>query len=133
MRFPRRRRQEVAESCVDFLDGRAAERLEERREAIPPWAWMNLLAHGTEDELRRTAAGQLALTGWKRPRAIVASAILDLLEKGTWDLLDLQRTVLIPFELHVMRFPGPRARNPEVLFASLLWTIELRSTEGSGR
>jgi hypothetical protein len=127
------RRQAVAESCVDVLDGRVAERLERRRQPIPPWAWMNLLAHGTEDEIRQAAVGPLALTGWRRARAVVASAIVDLLDQGTWTLPELQRTVLVPFELHVIRFPGRHSPSPEQLFASLLWTLEIQASDRSER
>ena len=46
---------EMVGECEAFLLGRYVEHLESRSLAVPVWAWTNVLAHGTSDDLRRTA------------------------------------------------------------------------------
>jgi hypothetical protein len=67
---------------------------------VPVWAWVNLLAHGSEDELRavRDAPPRLWSDEWQQARRLLAAEVLLLAEElGT--LREVQDKVLIPMEL----------------------------------
>jgi hypothetical protein len=42
---------ELVEDCEAFLAGRLVEFLERRKALVPAWAWTNLLAHGSVEQL----------------------------------------------------------------------------------
>lgn len=88
---------EAVEDCAAFLSGHLAERLLERREAVPVWAWVNLLAHGTYDELLREIATSQQ-RDWQRSRAYLAAEVVAIAD-GPGPLLMLQEAVLRPLEL----------------------------------
>ena len=56
--FGRRRHRdgEVITASEALVEGRYAEHLAGRRCAVPVWAWTNLLAHATDDQLRHAAS-----------------------------------------------------------------------------
>jgi len=90
--------------CEAFLAGHVAERIEERPGAdVPVWAWTNLLAHGTEYDLRseRTAVRRtagLSRDKWREARSYLASEVIDLADE-CGPLIKMQRAVLVPLEL----------------------------------
>jgi hypothetical protein len=88
---------EAVEDCAAFLSGHLAERLLERRESVPVWAWINLLAHGTYEELLREIAGSQK-RDWLRSRAYLAAEVVAVAD-GPGPLLVLQEAVLRPLEL----------------------------------
>jgi hypothetical protein len=88
---------EAVEDCAAFLSGHLAERLLERREAVPVWAWVNLLAHGTYDELLREIATSQK-RDWQRSRAYSAAEVVAIAD-GPGPLVMLQEAVLGPLEL----------------------------------
>lgn len=94
--------QELIGDCEAFLSGRYAERLRRRAVPVPTWAWTNLLAHGTEADLRsELASSQRALRrGWPAARAYLTTEVLTAVDRGT-RLADLQREVLRPLELEL--------------------------------
>ena len=102
-RLRRRRGIELVGECEAFLAGRLAERIEERAERVPVWAWTNLLAYGSEQDLcseRRRARQQCSVSGhpWCEGRSHFVAELLDLAhEYGP--LAEIQRTVLVPLEL----------------------------------
>lgn len=108
--------EELIADCEAFLAGRYAEHLEARGRRVPAWAWVNLLAHGTGDEL--AAARHLVQDGtdprsqWRAARAFLAREVLEAAVAAGTTLDDLQRRVLIPLELELMGWPaalwGPR-------------------------
>jgi hypothetical protein len=96
---------ELVEECEAFLEGRLVERLVDIGAPVPAWAWTNLLAHGTPEQLadppihgRRPGC---ALWAWSQGRALLAAEVLDrAAASGT--LRTLQREVLVPLELELM-------------------------------
>lgn len=91
---------ELFSDCEAFLLGRYAEHVPERGAAVPVWAWTNLLAHGTEPDLRATAAalGAPGTDAWHAARARLAAEVLALTDPAR-PLPDLQSAVLVPLEL----------------------------------
>ena len=96
----------LVEECEAFLDGRYAELLVARGEPVPYWGWLNLLAHGTEDELRSTAAELNRLHGWWQGRSLIAGEVLDAVDHRGRSLEVLQDEVLIPTEVAAMACPA---------------------------
>lgn len=62
-----------------FLTGGYAERLSARGAAVPVWAWTNLLAHGSETDLRTTvdSHGGAGTEAWHTARARLAAELLS--------------------------------------------------------
>lgn len=108
----------LASEAEAFLRGELAERLEERGAPTPVWAWTNVLAHGTEDALRRATAqqwpGAVANATWHRVRAFLATEVLAVARRRG-PLATLQRTVLVPLELDLAARPGVRRWGPRQL------------------
>lgn len=65
--------------------------------------WTNLLAHGSEQDLRAESVAPLG-DDWRKARAYLASSLLDL--ASTCGPLDeVQKRVLIPLELELAACP----------------------------
>ena len=75
-----------------------------RADSVPAWAWANLLAHGTAEDLR-TESGSPRLGGvskyeqWRQARSYLAAEVLDCTGLGR-SLSEFQTSVLVPRELH---------------------------------
>jgi hypothetical protein len=100
----------LVEESAAFLSGHLAEVLSET-EPPSPWVWSNLLAHGSEEELRIEQAKD-PRDLWEAARAYLAADVLDLAET-CGSLSAVQREVLVPLELELAsRFDvtqwGPR-------------------------
>ncbi|MGH8980505.1 MAG: hypothetical protein ACRDWE_05730 [Acidimicrobiales bacterium] len=99
---------ELVSDCETFLRGRYAERLEGQRILVPVWAWTNLLAHGSEPDLRDEAAsarvGGSGTMGWRWARANLASELLAAIGPGS-SLEEIQSSVLAPLELNLAARP----------------------------
>jgi hypothetical protein len=98
----------VIAACEALLEGRYVEELEEwghPAHPIPPWAWMNMLAHGNHEALRRAARERpLRLRRahmWHRARSYLAGEILDATTRAG-SRRSLQSAVLVPLELELM-------------------------------
>lgn len=91
---------ELVSDCEAFLLGRYAERLSNRGLRVPVWAWTNLLAHGSETDLRSAAAslGTAGTGAWHAARARLAGELLSASGPHR-PLAELQGTVLAPLEL----------------------------------
>ncbi len=100
---------ELIGDCEAFLVGHLAEQFEGRAASVPAWAWMNLLAHGSEHDLRseRAVVRARQLTSgdeWCAARSYLAVEVLNLAaEFGP--LADLQRSVLVPLEQRLASRP----------------------------
>jgi len=86
--------------CEAFLTGRIAERIERRSGCVPAWAWMNLLAHGTEEELRAECGTSRPpwTPVWRQARSYLAGEVLDFAD-ACGSLSEIQLRVLAPVEL----------------------------------
>lgn len=63
------------------------------------WAWTNLLAHGTEEQLRLRATSRGG-SHWQRAQAYLATEILGSVDCCS-SLAELQHEVLAPLELEL--------------------------------
>ena len=90
---------ELVSESEDVLRGSYAERLLQARSPIPPWAWLNLLAHGTLNQLRALARQPAPQWVWPRARWFLVGEVLDVVDSGASSLRTLQREVLVPLEL----------------------------------
>ena len=127
---------ELIGDCEAFLAGHVAERIEGRAASVPAWAWTNLLAHGSEHDLRseRAVVRPRQVTSddeWRAARSYLAVEVLNLAaEFGS--LADLQRRVLVPLEQRLASRPevagwrprsGPKASKRR-------WTSTARRADG---
>lgn len=99
----RRRARALAADCEAFLTGHLADRLEQAGRRVPPWAWMNLVAHGSGDDLHAERAAHLPpdlpAGRWHEVRCLLAAEVLGMTGGGS--LAELQREVLVPLELEL--------------------------------
>lgn len=106
-----------------FLNGTYPEILERRGEPVPAWAWINPLAHGGLDDVRRLA-DMAEDDGPQEFVAGLARALLDQLRERQVSLDDIQRNRLIPLELalagdRLHRFPRSGAHLARLVEATL--------------
>lgn len=110
----------LVEICDAILAGRYADVLAAAGEEVPVWAWSNLLAHGTEDDLRQ--AGHPSSLGsrsdssmrWRQARAFLCGEVLAAARRGA-GLQPLQSAVLVPLELQLSSGSGRTVATPEEL------------------
>jgi hypothetical protein len=101
-RGDRRLAAQLVDDTEAFLSGRLVERAEAHGDFVPVWAWTNLLAHGSEKDLRAEVAMGLprldrAMRQWREARAYLATEVLRQAEHRS--LGDVQEAVLMPLEL----------------------------------
>lgn len=115
---------ELVADCQAFLLGEYADWLDAQALEVPVWAWTNVLAHGTEDEVRRIAGsghrGPVRTRAWWAARAYLATEVLAAVDRGAV-LAELQRHVLAPLELRLSSTPMP------VLWGPRHWVATVRS------
>lgn len=119
----RRRRadaKQLVKECEAFVNGEFAETCQADGGHVPRWAWINLLAHGTADDLRREARTPVAGDEWHRTRSVVAAAVIARVDAGGVSLAELQRTVLVPLELHAISTPLSALWSPRQLLVRVL-------------
>jgi hypothetical protein len=114
-----------------LLRGTYVEYLERRGHDVPPWAWINLLAHGTDEALRRASRTRRRrfwnINVWRHARGYLAGEVIDAAQRaGSLD--DIQTTVLIPLELEHLGTPPSRRTSPGQWAASILTAIERNKT-----
>jgi hypothetical protein len=102
-RCDRRMAAQLVEDTEAFLSGRFAEQAEAHGDLVPVWAWTNLLAHGSEKDLRAEIATGLlrrdrAMRQWREARSYLASEVLWQAEQYGC-LEEVQEAVLMPLEL----------------------------------
>jgi hypothetical protein len=94
----------LVRECEAFLAGGLAEYLDERGIVVPVWAWTNLLAHGTPEQITDCVCAPVqprcSDRDWGVARSLLAFEIFDLMEAG-YPLEELQQDVLIPLELEL--------------------------------
>jgi len=120
----------LADEAAAFLEGRL---LESQRATgaggrVPPWLWLNAVAHGDTQVLRalvqpgRPAGGPVG--GWRSVRAELARELLDRSGGDAELLADLQRRALVPLEDSLSDVPDlTPVRLHEIVLAEL-WLTE---------
>ncbi len=132
---------EVAAECGAFLQGRFAQLLEARHRTVPPWAWLNQVAHGDPELLQELAgqshpARQLGQPAWEWPQAMadLAAELFWLVGDDPTALHQLQLEALIPLELELMGHGPQWAIGPSRLLgdakAALLRAIPRVAPDG---
>jgi hypothetical protein len=121
--------EQLIEECESFLAGGSVWLCEARREPVPVWAWMNVLAHGTESELRAAAQDRPPNDEGRQALAFVAGELVELIDTGVVELEAFQRDVLVPLELDVIACPATTQWRPGQLVSGLLGALPARSRQ----
>lgn len=116
------------DECEAMLEGRGAEFHHDRGERVPAWAWINLLAHGTEADLRMVASERVASGDWQEARGYLAEELVCLIDAGLADLDRLQRDVLVPMELEAMREDTTSLARPPQIVVRVLAALDAHRT-----
>jgi hypothetical protein len=121
----------VAE-CEAFLTGHYVDRLLSEGRLVPSWAWLNLLAHGTESEIGACAEtdGTDGAVGarpdWHLVLAFLAQELLAEAARQGVAVAELQRRALVPLELALI---GSRTRS---IMAPPAFVSEVRQALAQG-
>jgi hypothetical protein len=87
------------DSTAAFVHGHYVEYCLLHGEAVPDWAWLNLLAHGTAPELRHHSRAGWSGDLWHQARAFMADEIVEHVDHRQIPLEIFQKDVLVPLEL----------------------------------
>ena len=92
---------ELAEECEAFMAGHYAQYLDHDGQSVPDWAWPNVLAHGSEDDIRdlATVGPRPGDAGCRRAWAFLAQEVLVEAERRACSVATLQHSNLVPLEL----------------------------------
>jgi hypothetical protein len=118
-----RRGTALAMECEAFLAGRYVELCESRGEHVPTWAWINLLAHGTEDQLRETMEHDPCNGPWSQARGFLAGELLGLMDADRLSLSAFQRHVLVPLELDTISSSSAVGWRPSQFVSGVLGNL----------
>ncbi len=131
------------DDCEAFLTGRLAEYRMDHEQFVSVSDWTNLLAHGSEDDLRHEISG----AGGSRPRAHKAGCIAEwraarlylaatLLHRAADEatLRRIQQQVLVPLELKLATggvdwSAGQWAKEVDAALDPHLWRYPYRETQ----
>ena len=111
---------ELAEECAAFLAGAYPAWLARHGRDIPPWAWLNPVAHGSQTELHTLASGYRPAhedpSAHPGPTVTWAEAVGALADERTGfdDPDQSQRELLVPLELRLASGVA-RVRTPKEL------------------
>lgn len=121
--------EDLVSECEAFLAGRFAGVFDQRGEPVPPWAWLNRLAHAPREQIQALAAtaGPPRRLG-QRPsdwRDAVATVAVDLLGLAPDDqsLHSLQLSALLPVELALMGDKAGLAGTPQELLRTARFAL----------
>lgn len=107
---PSAEEQTLVEDCEAFLAGRHLPRRSRHGRSIPPWMWINTLAHGSRadiEALARTPAGVSRESG---AAPYLAGEVLAAIDRPGLTLGWLQRSFLVPVELRSATGDGMEER-----------------------
>ena len=97
----------LARECEDFLSGSLAKDLILARGNVPDWAWLSVLAHASESELRNWAEDDYSqgllstYDTWRFAESSTACAVLSASETWCCSVEEIQRRLLVPLELQL--------------------------------
>jgi hypothetical protein len=103
---------ELVHDCEAFLTGKYAQHLASTHRIVPPWAWLNTIAHGSVDEVLTLGSGdsqselRFAVGLWDQAEAYLARELMHQCDRQT--LSQLQHSVLVPLELELAGRPATR-------------------------
>ena len=100
----------VGSECEAFLQGAYVEYLDSDGSIIPTWAWLNVLAHGTEDQIRSLATGTASQyeaaargTEWHSIVSLLAVETLGQARATGRSVSEIQQSILVDVELALAR------------------------------
>jgi hypothetical protein len=95
----------VAEEALAYLHGTYARYLQQHHKPLPPWAWLNAVAHGSPFHIRQLSAGMghdlargLKVRQWRQAVHFVAQEMVQLAEAGHHSIPEQQAMALVPLE-----------------------------------
>lgn len=122
---------ELTRECEALIAGDYADLLRARGRWAPPWAWVNALAHGTEEQLQTIATGAAddrpgeapGTREWRVALAFLADDVLRHVRSTGTTLRQVQLSKLIPLELQLMRHEEGRTLNVGQLAGTVLAAV----------
>jgi hypothetical protein len=113
----------VGDECDAYLAGEWAEFCLAHGAPLPPWAWLNHVAHAPEAALARAVqpgrGPWTTPTEWDGLRRSVVESLFRHAEERRVTVSQLQRAVLVPIELSLFEHHDRRLGNNELLFRIL--------------
>ena len=96
-----------------FLSGNYARILQNHGDAVPGWAYLNMIAHGDLRSLHQTrrapgranssmAVADLSEETWRNAQRTLATELLELVNDDPQMLARVQQRFLVPLELQLM-------------------------------
>ena len=109
--------QALVVECEAFLCGSYAQYLEGKNLRVPDWAWLNVLAHGSQDDIASLATGDSPPSSsvssiWHQALAFLAQELMSRTsQEGR--LAEIQRSTLVTLELNLVGQRAPLVRPAE--------------------
>ena len=120
----------VVIGCEAFLSGSWWAECQRHDGFVPPWVWVNLLAHCPNDQLDQRVA-TVANIRWRQALAYLVCELRAAGKEQGTTVHDLQRSALVPLELRVMDTRPWAAKSPSALVIAV--TGALREDTVSSR
>jgi hypothetical protein len=121
----------VVAGCEAFLSGTLAEYWERQGFTVPVWAWTNLLAHGSAEQIAdsvgRPQRSRRIARSWRIARSYMANELLEVTD-GPRQLRAMQAEILIPLELEMATLPAVRQWTPRQWVDAVDWAIRSQPT-----
>lgn len=114
---------ELVVECEAYLSGRYARYLEETSRPVPGWAWLNLLARGSEADIAALASGEACDPGptvWQQALSFLALELLSRAAQQGRTLEELQRSTLVPLEFRLAKRGTPPYLTPATFVSIVL-------------
>lgn len=124
---------ELVVECEEFLFGRYAQYLRDENRPVPTWAWLNVLAHGNEEDITALAASErprrsCSDTVWQEALAFLAQELMSEATRRGHPLASLQRSTLVPLELEFAGRRGPADVEPVEFVSDVLRALAQHRT-----
>lgn len=117
---------ELVAGCEAFLAGLYVDYLVDAGAGVPAWAWTNLLAHGTDEQLCAAAevgpVGAGGLEPWCAAQSYLAGEVLELAHRNG-PLGKVQARALVPLELELVADPRVNRWGPGEWVAAVLASL----------
>jgi hypothetical protein len=91
---------ELVQECEAFLAGRYLFRRKRQPARVPPWIWLSTLAHGDRSDIEALAGAKGGMGREMAAASYLARELLVSIDSYGLDLRSLQRSLLIPLEVH---------------------------------
>jgi hypothetical protein len=125
---------ELVAECEAFFSGQYAQYLDNENRPIPVWAWLNVLAHGSEDDITALAAGEPPrrtfpeTAVWHQALAFLAQELMSQAARRGRPVADLQCSTLVPLELELAGRRAPSSVEPAMFVSSVLSALAQHPT-----